>query len=421
MRYRARDLATQDISHIARSLGDMPRTTWSQQPGRDMRQNQLTSQSELLLTTAPFMPNQLDTMGSLNAVFQGLAGAATGFMDEGDLNLLSDNTMEYLDALGGPSMTRSEITGMGAVGGAGSSGSSGDVSFSEIGEGAVLAAQAAIAAGFEGEDLIMAVAIAGPESGWVPTKENSRSNATGLWQIMAPVHRDKGGGYSTRSDLHDPFLNARVAYDIYKQYRTAGSLQARHGRWSDWAVHPDSASRGFFDSQHSVMNTSPRNWVQIARQAVAQAQGTVMSTSQAVPGQGGMPSAPTAAARIAVQAALSKINPNGYLFGGNGPVRYDCSGLMVYAWGQAGVTIPRSSSAQHAAAVAGRNNLRAVSKSQIRAGDLVFYKRPVGHVAMYLDGTRVVEAASSSSGIRIRSDGTERRDTRSEFGRVVTG
>lgn len=420
MRYRARDLATGDISHIARSLGDMPRTTWSQQSGRDMRQNQLTTQSELLLTTAPFMPNQLDTIGSLNALFEGLAGAATGFMDEGDLNLLSDNTMDYLDALGGPKITRSEITGMGAVGGVGSAdGSAGSVSFTEVGEGAVLAAQAAIAAGFQGEDLVMAVAIVGPESGWVPTLNNASSGATGLWQIMWRTHRDKGGGYSTREQLHDPFLNARVAYDIYKQYRTPGSLQARHGRWSDWAVHPDSASRGFYTSGNSVTSTSPRNWIEIARQAVAEAQGTVRQ--QAVPGQGGMPPTSSPSAARAVEVALAQIGKP-YRWGGTGPSSFDCSGLMVYSWGQAGVTIPRSSRYQYEAARDGRSNLSAVrNRSQLRAGDLVFYHNPVSHVAMYLEGDKVVEAPNSGNTVRIRNDGVTRRGTRDLFGRVTAG
>ena len=109
MRYRARDLATGDISHVARSLGDMPQTTWSQQPGRDMRQNNLTSQSRLLLTTAPYMPDQLDQMGNLNALFDGLTGAMVGFMDEGDLNLLNEDTLGYIEDLGGPQMTRNQI------------------------------------------------------------------------------------------------------------------------------------------------------------------------------------------------------------------------------------------------------------------------------------------------------------------------
>lgn len=109
MRYRARDLATGDISHIARSLGDLPQTTWSQQPGRDMRQNTLTSQSRLLLTTAPYMPDQIDQIGNLNALFDGLTGAMVGFMEEGDLNLINENALGYVEALGGPQMTRNQI------------------------------------------------------------------------------------------------------------------------------------------------------------------------------------------------------------------------------------------------------------------------------------------------------------------------
>ena len=63
-----------------------------------------------------------------------------------------------------------------------------------------------------------------------------------------------------------------------------------------------------------------------------------------------------------------------YRYGAAGPNAFDCSGLTSYSWRQAGVIIPRTSSAQ-------RRWTRAVSWSAKRPGDLLFYS---GHVAMYV-------------------------------------
>lgn len=106
-------------------------------------------------------------------------------------------------------------------------------------------------------------------------------------------------------------------------------------------------------------------------------------------------------ADVAVQTALAQLGKP-YLYGGGGPNSFDCSGLVSYAWRAAGVTLPRSSSAQHAA-------LRSVSRDQLQPGDLVFYHSPVSHVAMYIGDGRVVEAPNSGGVVRIREDGLTRR------------
>lgn len=58
-----------------------------------------------------------------------------------------------------------------------------------------------------------------PESGGNPTAVNRTSvggsNATGLWQIMFPLHRGRAG-VQTRSQLYNPINNARVALSIYR-------------------------------------------------------------------------------------------------------------------------------------------------------------------------------------------------------------
>lgn len=117
--------------------------------------------------------------------------------------------------------------------------------------------------------------------------------------------------------------------------------------------------------------------------------------------------APRANAQVAVDAALSKLGAP-YLWGATGPDRFDCSGLMVWAWAQAGVSLPRTSHGQF-------TNLRSVSRSELQPGDLVFAGSPrVHHVGMYIGNGQIVHSPRSGYTVSIRS--MERSDLRG-FGR----
>lgn len=96
-----------------------------------------------------------------------------------------------------------------------------------------------------------------------------------------------------------------------------------------------------------------------------------------------------AAAARAVAYAVSKISSAPYLWGGNGPTRFDCSGLTSQAWLHAGVRIPRTAAQQLA-------GLHRVSLSQLQAGDLVIYSFSsyADHVAMYVGKGVTVDTAS---------------------------
>jgi peptidoglycan DL-endopeptidase RipA len=78
-------------------------------------------------------------------------------------------------------------------------------------------------------------------------------------------------------------------------------------------------------------------------------------------------------------------------------VGFDCSGLMLYAYSAAGVPLPRVSRNQF-------NAGRKVPVSDLRPGDLVFYKRPgapIHHVAMYIGGGDMVEAPYTGANVRV--------------------
>ncbi|WP_410596433.1 NlpC/P60 family protein [Amycolatopsis sp. lyj-23] len=103
--------------------------------------------------------------------------------------------------------------------------------------------------------------------------------------------------------------------------------------------------------------------------------------------------APTAAAQTAVNAALSKLG-SPYVWGATGPSTFDCSGLMQWAYQQAGISLPRTSSAQ-----AGFGT--PVSRDQLQPGDLVAYYSPVSHIGMYIGDGKMVHAPTSGDVVKI--------------------
>ncbi len=87
-----------------------------------------------------------------------------------------------------------------------------------------------------------------------------------------------------------------------------------------------------------------------------------------------------------------------YRYGGSSPQGFDCSGLVHYAYGLAGKSVPRTARDQHAAT-------EAIGKSSLRAGDLVFFEigGKMSHVGIYLDDGRFVHAPQSGRTVSVES------------------
>jgi cell wall-associated NlpC family hydrolase len=96
-------------------------------------------------------------------------------------------------------------------------------------------------------------------------------------------------------------------------------------------------------------------------------------------------------AAAAVNYAMAQVG-DAYVYGASGPDAWDCSGLTMMAWRQAGVSLPHSSSAQMSYGTP-------VSSSNLRPGDLVFYYSPVSHVGMYIGHGKIVNAENPSVGV----------------------
>lgn len=88
-----------------------------------------------------------------------------------------------------------------------------------------------------------------------------------------------------------------------------------------------------------------------------------------------------------------------YVYGGSSPKGFDCSGFTSYVFGHFGYSLSRSSSAQ-------ASNGKAISKSELKVGDLICFARSsgsnkVGHVGIYIGGGQFIHAANSRKGVII--------------------
>jgi cell wall-associated NlpC family hydrolase len=96
--------------------------------------------------------------------------------------------------------------------------------------------------------------------------------------------------------------------------------------------------------------------------------------------------APNERAAIAVRAALSRLGLP-YVWGGTDPDKgMDCSGLTQWAYGQAGVKLPRTAATQTIG--------QKVDINDIQPGDLIIWS---GHVAMYIGNGQMVEEPHTGS------------------------
>ncbi|RKN46415.1 NlpC/P60 family protein [Micromonospora endolithica] len=108
------------------------------------------------------------------------------------------------------------------------------------------------------------------------------------------------------------------------------------------------------------------------------------------------------AARIAIRTACAQVG-DPYVWGATGPNSFDCSGLTQYAYKAAGINLTHYTGAQW-------NEGRAVSRSEARPGDLVFWP---SHVGLYLGNGLMVHA--SRAGIPVKVASIDR------FGQTIKG
>ena len=92
-----------------------------------------------------------------------------------------------------------------------------------------------------------------------------------------------------------------------------------------------------------------------------------------------------------------------YMYAGETPAGFDCSGLVKYSYGRAGISLPRDTQSQ-------RRMSMLVSVHSMREGDLLFFDqegKKTSHVGMYLGKRRFIHAPSSGGKVRTDSINAE--------------
>ncbi len=100
-------------------------------------------------------------------------------------------------------------------------------------------------------------------------------------------------------------------------------------------------------------------------------------------------------AAAAVRYAYAQIGKP-YQYGADGPSAFDCSGLTMMAWRQAGIALPHSAAGQYGIG-------RHVSRSELQAGDLIFRYYPISHVAIYVGNGLQIAATHTGSTVKLQS------------------
>lgn len=99
-------------------------------------------------------------------------------------------------------------------------------------------------------------------------------------------------------------------------------------------------------------------------------------------------------AAAAVKYAYSQLG-RPYVFGADGPGSFDCSGLTLMAWRQAGVKLPHSARQQWATLK------RKVSIDSLIPGDLVFFFPGVSHMGIYIGNGNMIHAPQPGQSVKI--------------------
>jgi len=141
-----------------------------------------------------------------------------------------------------------------------------------------------------------------------------------------------------------------------------------------------------------------RSAMAVAKAAAAATKSSSSPSPSASSGSSGssnaLPAIPSSdQAAVAVRAAMAQIGKR-YVWAGAGPDTFDCSGLTMSSWRQAGVVMAHSAADQYA-------SFKHVSTDQLQPGDLVFFGHPIHHVGMYVGGGMMVHAPESGELVQV--------------------
>jgi cell wall-associated NlpC family hydrolase len=96
----------------------------------------------------------------------------------------------------------------------------------------------------------------------------------------------------------------------------------------------------------------------------------------------------------ALRAAITR-EGDPYVWGAAGPSEFDCSGLVMWAYAQVGISLPHYTGSQWNSGVH-------VARSDLEPGDLVFFYPGISHVGMYIGNGMMINAPDFGEPVRVQ-------------------
>ena len=203
------------------------------------------------------------------------------------------------------------------------------------------------------------------------------------------------GSGSTRSAVFDAAAAAALERSDAAAYDAAVAAQQR--------LEGDKTSKTAARAQQAaaLADLMARNTAAVAEAEAAQNAVDSQLAAQFAAGSNVDGQAPNPIALAAVRAAMSK-RGSPYVWGTEGPFTFDCSGLVLWSYAQAGYHgLPRVAADQYHAT-------RPVTTDKLLVGDLLFFSTTsrsdwtaISHVGMYLGGDYMIEAPNSGDVVKI--------------------
>jgi cell wall-associated NlpC family hydrolase len=216
-----------------------------------------------------------------------------------------------------------------------------------------------------------------------------------------------------------------------RQQQLKQEEEARHQAVADRAARQDAVEQGLADRQARLqgLNAEIRQIIQqreaaeraaaerraqLAAAALEQESANAAQTPSpsiggsagaagggggAAPDAGGTPTvpAPPPSSSVGSSAAGIAMSQLGvpYQWGGASPSGFDCSGLIMWAYAQVGVSLPHNAAAQFGVGAP-------VDRSSLQPGDLVFF-HGLGHAGIYIGGGQYVHAPQTGDVVKVSS------------------
>ena len=198
------------------------------------------------------------------------------------------------------------------------------------------------------------------------------------------------GEYLTTGSAGNSSTNNSTSQTSYKATVNTDSLNMRKGAGTSYSVITKLSKGTVVD----VLESASNGWKKIktSNGTIGWVSGSYLANSVVE-----QPSTPSTNKVQAVIDLAHKQLGKPYVWGAEGPNSFDCSGLIYYVYkNAAGITLPRTSSAQYSAGVA-------VSRSNLKAGDLIFSSTDgtgnITHVAIYVGDGQMIHAPRNGKNV----------------------